>query len=109
MESEVTKLADTILHSTVWGVIIVFMMVYIITSIVKSIASSTFQYIMLKTDNFGIGSVIEYNKTRYVIRELGFRRIALENTETRELFYIATKDWNKMILVIAFESNKPGD
>ena len=109
MESEVVGLADIILSNSVWGAIAVFMMGYVAISIVKSIASSIFQYIMLKTDQFGIGSIVEYKGSRYVIRELGFRRIALEHKVNREWYYIATKNWINMVLVIPTESTKPGD
>lgn len=109
MESEVFGLADIILSNSVWGAIAVFVMGYVAVNIVKSVATSIFQYIMLKTDQFGIGSVVEYNKGRYVIREIGFRRIALENLKSREWFYIPTKDWTEMILVIPVDTAKPGD
>ena len=109
MESEVFGLADIILSNSIWKAIAVFVMGYVAVSIVKSVATSIFQYIMLKTDQFGIGSIIEYNKKRYVIREIGFRRIALEDKETREWHYIATKDWMHMILVIPYDATKPGD
>ena len=107
MESEVFGLADIILSNSIWGAIAVFMMGYVAVSIVKSIATSIFQYIMLKTDQFGIGSVIEYKNKRYVIRELGFRRIALEDKNTREWYYISTKDWVNMVLVIPVETTRP--
>ena len=109
MESEVFGLADILLSNSIWGAIAVFVMGYVAVNIVKSLATSLFQYIMLKTDQFGIGSVIEYNRNRYVIREIGFRRIALEDKDTREWYYIPTKDWTQMILVIPNDSAKPGD
>jgi hypothetical protein len=109
MEEEVFGLADIILSNSVWGAIAVFIMGYVAVSIVKSMASSIFQYIMLKTDQFGIGSVVEYKNKRYVIRELGFRRSALEDKKTREWYYISTKDWGNMILVIPVEDSRPGD
>lgn len=109
MESEVFGLADIILSNSVWGAISVFIMGYIAVNIIKTIATSIFQYIMLKTDQFGIGSVVEYNKRRFIIREMGFRRIALECHDSREWYYMPTKDWSQMILVIPIESAKPGD
>ncbi len=109
METEVLGLADIILSNSVWGAIAVFVMGYVAVNIVKSLATSIFQYIMLKTDQFGIGTIVEYNKSRYVIREIGFRRIALEDKLTREWYYISTKDWTKMILVIPLDGTKAGE
>jgi hypothetical protein len=109
MENEVFGLADIILSNSVWGAIAVFVMGYVAVNIVKSVATSIFQYIMLKTDQFGIGSVIEYKGKRYVIREIGFRRIALEEKTTREWYYIATNSWMHMILIVPVDASKPGD
>lgn len=109
MESEVLGLADIILNNSVWAATAVFVMGYVLVSIVKSVAVSIFQYIMLKTDQFGIGSVIEYKGKRYVIREIGFRRIALEERTTREWYYIATNSWMHMILIVTVDVSKPGE
>lgn len=109
MQNEVFGLADIILSNSVWGAISVFVMGYVAVNIIKNIATSILQYIMLKTDQFGIGSVVEYNKKRFIIREIGFRRISLESFDTREWYYMPTKDWNQMILVIPNDSAKPGE
>lgn len=109
MESEVIGLVDIIVNNSIWNAIAIFVMGYVAVGIVKSVASSIFQYIMLKTDQFGIGTVVEYQKKRHVIRELGFRRIVLEEVETQEWYYISTKNWVEMVLVIPVDNTKPGD
>ena len=99
-------LATAVVSTNIWKMIMLFMVAYISGSIVKGIASTIYEFIMIKTDIFGVGSVVEYEGKRGVIRSMGFRRIVIEVTGKHESIYIRTFDWPKLILVVPHDEGK---
>lgn len=93
-------IANAFVTTNLWKMIVMFMVAYISGSIVKGFASTIYEFIMIKTDIFGVGSVVEYDGKRGVIRSMGFRRIVIEITGKHETIYIRTFDWPKLILVV---------
>ena len=99
-------LSNAVVTTNLWRMIIMFMIAYISGSIVKGIASTIYEFMMIKTDIFGVGSVVEFQGKRGVIRSMGFRRIVIDITGKNETIYIRTFDWPKLILIVPYEGNK---
>jgi hypothetical protein len=100
-------LGDTawaVLDSRFWAISQLFIITYIIGALVKGVASSLYEFIIIKTDILGSGSLVEYQGKRSTIQDIGLRRILLKR-EGGELLYIRTKDWHKMTLIIRDSNN----
>ena len=103
---ELTGLVDVLTSFELWQAIFVFIVGFVILNIIKSIASNIFQFILFKTDVFGIGSYVEYKGKKGIIKEIGLRRILLELEGENSTMYIRTMDWKNLILIIPDELPK---
>ena len=100
MENQVNEVATGFINSAVWELSLLFIVSYIVIGIIKSTATSIFSYILVKSDIYGLGSYVDYKGSRYIIRDIGLRRIKLETVDFTETRYISTLDWKSMELVI---------
>lgn len=100
METHVNQVAEGFIASPIWTISLLFIVSYIIIGIIKSTATSIFSYILVKSDVYGLGSYVDYKGNRYIIRDIGMRRIKLESEDFTETRYISTLDWKSMELII---------
>ena len=106
---ELSGLIDVLTSSELWQAVLVFIVGFVIISLLKNIASTIFQFILFKTDVFGIGSYIEYKGKRGVIKYMGLRRITIELEDKSSTIYIHTTDWKNLILIISDDLNSKKD
>ena len=99
MEKEIVSAVEQIVASHLWNVILVFIVSFVVLSLIKQIATNTFEYILIKTDLFGVGSLIYYNGKKARIMKIGFRRTQLYMMDTKELIHVRTLNWRKFELV----------
>lgn len=97
------QFATAFINSSLWKVVFIFIVAYIAGNIIKSMASTIYQYIMIKTDIFGVGSVVDYKGIRGTIRNIGLRRIELDVKDSCMVMYIRTFDWPNLILIVPYE------
>lgn len=100
---EFTGLVDALASFKLWQAILVFIVSFVILNIIKSIASTIFQFIMFKTDVLGIGSTVEYKGKKGMIKDIGIRRILIELEGENSTLFIRTMDWKNLILIIPDE------
>lgn len=99
--NELSALVSVLTSSDLWQAVVVFIVGFILISILKSVARTIFQYILFKTDVFGIGSYVDYKGTRGVIKEMGLRRITIKLEDRKSTMYIHTTDWKNLILIVS--------
>lgn len=104
LEESFAKIINVVFEEHLFSIILHFALVYISVFLVKSMAGTIIQYILLKTGLFGIGSVVEYNGHRGVITSIGLRWIAI-NFDDKKMF-IHTTEQHKMHLVIPTNKDK---
>lgn len=100
MEQEVIAAAEQLMSSNLWKVAVIFIISFITIGLIKHIASTLFEFIMIKTDIFGVGSTIHYAGKKAIIKHIGVRRIELYMMATDESIFIRTADWKKFDLVV---------
>ena len=106
---EITGLVNVLTSYELWQAVFVFIVGFVVLNIIKSIASNIFQFILFKTDVFGIGSYVEYKGKKGIIKEIGLRRILLELEGENSTMFIRTMDWKNLILIIPDELGKNKD
>jgi len=107
MEQEIVAAVEQIVASHIWTVIVGFIASFVIISLIKQIAVNTFEFILIKTDLFGVGSLIYYGGKKARILRIGFRRTQLYMLDTKETMHVRTVNWRKFELVNDInESNK---
>ena len=92
--------ANAVVTTNLWKMIIIFIFTYVTGSIVKGIASTIYEYILIKTDIFGVGSLVEYKGKRGTIRNMGLRRIEIHIESEHITIFIRTFDWPKLKLIV---------
>lgn len=102
-----TAIATALVSSAMWKILLIIIVGLIIANIVKYVSTVIFDYIMLKSDLIGIGTIVEYENKRYIIRDISFRRLTLEskdqNKNKHEKIYVLIDEWRKMHIVYTFE------
>lgn len=97
-------LASTLIESSIWKLMLIATVAVLISLFIKYTATVIFDYIMLKSDLIGIGTIVEYENKRYTIRDVGFRRLTLEQNHTNknnkhEKIYVIASEWRKMHII----------
>lgn len=100
---EITNLVDILASSQLWQAIVVFIIGFVVLNILKTIASTIFQYILFTSDIYGIGSYVEYKGKRGIIKHRGLRRISIELETESATMYISTMDHKNLILIMPDE------
>jgi len=101
------QIATALIDSSIWKLLFIAILAVIIGFFVKYISTVVFDYIMLKSDMIGIGTTVEYEGKRYIIRDIAFRRLTIENKNqpknNTEKIYVLIGEWRKMHIVYTQE------
>jgi len=101
MEQNVlVEAVEAFIASNLWKAILVFILVYVSGSSIKRLANIVNEFVRIRTDVFGIGATIYFNRERAVIRNIGFRKIELYIIEKKESRYVRTAEWKNFELVV---------
>ena len=92
--------AETLIASNLWNGILIFIFVFVSGNMIKRVASIINEFVIIRTDTFGIGSTIYHNKQKAVIKHIGLRRIEIFMVESKESKYVLTSEWKKFELVV---------
>jgi len=110
MENEVLVAAEALIAAHLWKAIILFIVSFIMVALIKQTAVNALNLILMKTDVFGIGSLIYYGGKKYRIQGIAFRRIELYRLDSKETISIRTENWKKFELLTetttCIENNK---
>ena len=93
--------AEQIISSHIWKAMLVFVIIFIMGGLIKATATMIFEYILIKTDLFGVGSIIYYSGKKCEILNIGMRRTKLKVLSTKEVKFVRTGDWRKFELVLS--------
>ena len=97
---ELAGLITVLTTTKLWHAVIVFIVGFVIANIIRSVASSIFQYIMFKTADFGIGSYVDYKGVKCFIKHMGIRQTTLEIEGKDYTMHIRTANWIDLILIV---------
>lgn len=101
-EDALTTELTAIIESELWSIMILFTVTYLASVLIKDMAGALVNFILIKTDVFGVGSLVEFRGKRAVIRRIGIRRIKMVLEDSGDTAYILTADWKNLTLIIPF-------
>jgi small-conductance mechanosensitive channel len=104
METQIIELTNQLLADNLWSAIKIFVISFILIGLVKSVASMLFEFVLVKTDIYGVGSTIYYNGTKAIIKDIGIRRITLYTIDNKETIIVGTAAWRTFVMVDAIET-----
>ena len=99
MNQEIVMTAEHLISAHLWKAMAVFIIAFVIMGLIKHIASMIFEFILLKTDIFGRGSLLYYNGKKAQIKKIGLRRTKIHLLDTDEMIVIRTANWRKFELI----------
>ena len=99
MNNEIVQLTEQLIAAHLWKAIFIFISSFVSISLIKQLAGNIFEYISLKIDVFGHGSLIYYNGKKATIKNLGLKRTDLYLIDTKETITIRTLNWRKFELI----------
>lgn len=101
--TELEGLVSSLTSGALWQAVVIFIVGYVLINLIKTTASTIFQFILFKTDLFGVGSYVEYKGKKGIIKEIGLRRIKIEMEDRDSTMFISTSDWKELLLIIPDE------
>lgn len=104
---DVNTAADAIVNSQVWKFAAIFILSYFILSGLNVTASTLFSFFLLKTDEIGISTEVEYQRKKWRVLSIGIRRIRMESLEEHYEIMVHTKEWRSMHIIIKPSYNPP--
>ena len=108
METEVFTISTLLLESSVWEAMALFIISFVVIHFVKAIANNIFQYLVIKTELFGIGTEVVYSGKNAIICEIKFRWIVLRDSKSGDTIYVKSDDWHKMTLIVSNNTKNDG-
>jgi len=99
MNNEIIQLSEQLVNAHLWKVIAIFIISFVLMGLIKHVATMVFEFVLLKTDIFGRGSLIYYGGKKAKIKKIGLRRTELYIIDKDETIIIRTSNWRKFELV----------
>lgn len=101
MDMETT--AEAFLNSNFWNISAIFIISYVLFNLVKTLASNLLIFILLKTDNVGLGTQVLYKNSKWEVTKIGFRHMRLKKSEENFSVFVSTSEWKDMWIIVPHE------